>query len=566
MTCIKRREFLYQGARTTAAITLLGALGSKAHGFQQSPDASIEEFLSYSGNFSISGIELRHLGKLKEIYAARNFAPLWSVNGTATTTSMEITRKLLNSNSVGLEPTKYYGRLLYQLAANQDSGQFLKYELLLTDSLYTYFGDLAHGALAQPSRKAGWRLEQSNIDVSGISNNFFNGESSYRQTIDQLQPSHPRYRSLLNALENHQAILAKGGWQQVPGGKSLQLGDRDPRTAMLRERLIASSDIKYSGYFDINEFDSMVESGVIEFQKRHGLEADGVVGPKTLQEINVPIQERITQLQTNIDRWRWLPRELGYSNITVNTAGYDMELVVNGGTAARMKVIVGTRKNKTPLFSDTMEHLVFNPSWYVPKSIIRELLPKEMEQPGWFDKNNFEVTSASSGTPVSPSSVNLDEDYFVSNYRVRQRPSEKNALGKLKFMFPNQYNIYLHDTNAKSLFDKSQRAFSHGCVRLEKPRELAKVLLEADGRSHAEIDSYLIHENTKKVVLNSPLPVHITYQTAWVDDSGNTHFRDDIYHHDRHARQQILNSKPIYAEAELKALASTGLTLVSNTY
>lgn len=566
MTCIKRREFLYRSATTTAALSLASAFGSVAHGFQQSPDSSIEDFLSYSGNFSVGGIELRHLNKLKEVYAARNYVPLWSVNETATSTSMEITRKLLSSHQAGLDPTKYYGRLLYQLAANQDSDHFLKFELLLTDSLHTYFGDLAHGALEQPSRKAGWRLERSNIDVSGISNDFFNGDHSYSHTIERLQPTHPRYRNLLYALENHHAMLTQGGWQKIPGGKTLQLGDFHPRAAQLRERLIASGDIKYTGYFDINEFDSMVESGVIAFQERHGLEADGVVGPKTLEEINIPLRDRITQLQTNIDRWRWLPRDLGYSNITVNTAGYDMDVVINGGTAATMKVIVGTPKNNTPLFSDTMEHLVFNPSWYVPKSIIRELLPKEVAQPGWFNKNNFEVTSSSSGAPVSPSNVSLDTEHFVANYQVRQRPSEKNALGKLKFMFPNQYNIYLHDTNAKSLFEKSQRAFSHGCVRLEKPRELAKVLLEADGRSNAEIDSYLIHDSTKKVGLRTPLPVHLTYQTAWVDELGNTHFRNDIYHHDKHAVQQIRNSKQIYAEAELKALASTGLTVVSNTY
>ncbi len=566
MTCIKRRQFLHNSAKTAAALTIAGAASSTVHALQQSSGSEIKQFLSNSGNFSVGGIELQHISKLNEIYAARNYTSIWTENDIATHTSMEVTRKLLGSDSLGLQPTKYYGRLLYQLAANQNSGDFLRFELLLTDSLYTYFDDLAHGALEQPSTKTGWRLEKSTIDISSVSHGFFNGNVSFKQTVEKLQPTHPRYAGLINALYEHQSMLSQGGWVAIQPGSSLALGDSSPRVAQLRERLMESGDMGYRDYLSNIQFDTELEAGVIKFQQRHGLEADGVVGPKTLEEINVTLWDRITQLQINLDRWRWLPRNPGTSNITVNTAGYDMDITIDGHSAATMKVIVGTTKNKTPLFSDSMEHMVFNPSWYVPKSIVRELLPKEVSQPGWLDKNNFEVTTKSGGAKVSPSNVSLDAEYFVANYRVRQRPSEKNALGKLKFMFPNKYNIYLHDTNAKSLFAKAKRSFSHGCVRVEKPTELARMLLQSDGKSNAEIDSYLAHDGTKKVNLRTPLPVHLTYQTAWVDDSGVTHFRDDIYRHDQHAVKQIHNSKSLFAEAELKALASTGLEVVSNTY
>ena len=567
MTSIKRREFLHKSVLLTSAIVVNSVIGSNAQSNQYSElDNKIEQFLQNSSNFAVGGIELRHLNKLREIYSERKYAPLWSINGTVTSTSIEITKRMLASNLIGLDPAKYYGRLLFQFSANPGSDH-LKYELLLTDSLYTYFDDLAHGALEQPAPNKGWRLPKSNLDISDISKQFFNGEISFRQAVDQLQPSHARYKGLLQALKSHKWMQSTGGWPTIPTGKTLQIGDKDPRVAILTERLMSSGDLQYGNYRAINEFDTHIELALVNFQTRHGLEADGVLGPKTLIEMNVPISDRIAQLETNIERWRWLPRDLGYSNIIVNTAGYDMEFTANGTLKTAMKVVVGTQKNKTPLFSDSIKHMVFNPSWYVPKSIVRELHPKAMANPGWFEKNNFEVSSRSSGAIVSSQNISGDTEYFAANYLVRQRPGNNNALGRIKFMFPNKYSIYLHDTNAKSLFDHSQRAFSHGCVRLEKPFELAKALLGSDGRTNAEIDSNLLASNTRKVPLRTPLPIHLTYQTAWVDYTGITHFRNDIYQHDKDTIKQIKHNRPLYAEAEMRALSATGLTVVSaNTY
>ncbi len=563
---MKRRKFLLNTSKTVVAMALTCALGSAAQSRTNFDSDSIKRAFTDVNGFSFKGINLKNPQAIERIYAARGFAPLWSSGGTTTYTSKSISRKLLDSQEMGLEPTKYLGRLLHQLAANPDADQLLQFELVLTDSLYSYFDDLAHGILKPPGSQTAWKRRKAKFDSATMINEFFTGNRSFQETLKQLQPHHPRYSNLLHTLRHHQALQSAGGWRDIPTGRVLKPGDTSDRVPILRERLLVSGDLHSAGVFNTTEFDDMLVDGLKEFQLRHGLDADGILGAQTIRQLNVPLSTRIAQLQTNIDRWRWLPRDLGYSNILVNTAGYDLDVNIGGAVATSMKVIVGKPENKTPVFSDTLEHLVFNPSWYVPKSIAYELLEKESARPGWFRKNNFEIRQRSDNAVVAASNVSLDPDYFVSNYRVRQLAGRDNALGSLKFMFPNRYSVYMHDTNAKSLFSKSQRAFSHGCVRLEEPHKLATLLLEADGMSRQEIENLLVGERTKKVNLRTPLPVHMTYQTAWVDDYGRTHFRDDIYGFDKNAQRQLKTSKPKYAEAELEALSSTGLTVVINTY
>ncbi len=530
---------------------------------------SIEAFVRDQGNFSISGIQLRNRAAVERLYAARDYAPLWTTQSSPTYTSVVVSQRLANANMLGLQPSKYYGKLLNQLATNNTHDNPLQYEILLSDSIISYFDDLAHGSTLPPTAKAGWRLEKAQLNVEAITDGFFNGVKSLSETIDDLQPRHQRFAGLLQSLQQYQTLADNGGWLPVSRGPSIELGDNGDRVAQLRRRLLSSGDLQYNTATDQGYFDTELTEALIRFQRRHGLEADGVVGPKTLKALNVPIEERLAQLQLNLDRWRWLQRDLGHSNITVNTAGYEMDVTLGGSVAMNMNVIVGKPKHATPLFSDSMEHLVFNPSWYVPSSIAKKLLKKEAERPGYLQGSNFEVRAKSSNTPVPFNELtpfDKDPEFFSAKYWLRQLPGKENALGGLKFMFPNQYSIYLHDTNSPELFAESERAFSHGCVRLEQPGELARLLLSADGRTQSEIDTYEILNSTKKVNLRTPLPVHLTYQTAWVDDAGVTQFRDDIYDHDKHARAQLSDNQTTYASAEASAIALTGITLVSNLY
>ncbi|MEM7258555.1 MAG: L,D-transpeptidase family protein, partial [Pseudomonadota bacterium] len=542
---LPRRRFLAKAGFTFASILAANTLISAAHAVEIDGISAIEQFIVDRGNFSISGIELRNRAALEKIYQARNYAPLWTTTDHPTYTSVVVAQRLANASLLGLEPSKYYGRLLNQIATESYQSNLLEFEILMTDSIISYFDDLAHGATEPPSEEAGWLLKRARIDTGSIAQGFFNGEKSLSETIDELHPTHHRFNRLLNALHDYHAIADNGGWPKISKGASVTYGDRSPRIAELRQRLLASQDLQYNTSTDYELFDTELSEALIRFQTRHGLESDGVLGPNTLHALNVPVEERIAQLNLNLDRWRWLSRDLGYSNITVNTAGYEMDVTLHGAVAMNMNVIVGKPKHATPLFSDSMEHMVFNPSWYVPRSIARKLLKKEAKKPGYLASNNFEARDKSTNQPVAFSQLtpfDKDPEFFSAKYWLRQKPGDDNALGRLKFMFPNKYSIYLHDTNSPELFAESERAFSHGCVRLEQPEKLAELLLTSDGHSYSDIQHYQQLDTTKKVNLRNQLPVHLTYQTAWISDEGVLNFREDIYKHDRHALAQLDNN------------------------
>ena len=242
-----------------------------------------------------------------------------------------------------------------------------------------------------------------------------------------------------------------------------------------------------------------------------------------------------------------------------------MDVHLNHNHVTTMNVVVGKPKHRTPIFSDVMEYLVFRPSWHVPKSITRdELLPRERANPGYLENKNFVAVSLSSNQSVPISTLareDLETAEFTSRYRLRQKPGDTNALGSIKFMLPNQYSIYLHDTNAKSLFGKTSRAFSHGCIRLEDPEALARTLLSSDGQDADRIEDILQSSATKTVKLSKHIPVHMTYQTAWVDETGKTQFRKDIYDHDRYAISKYQRQRPVQAQKETRLLAQSGIVV-----
>jgi len=569
MTIKSRRELLIN-AGTFATLTLCPcAFSTIANAAQSGTLQSLQDFFERGNGSSIGGVNLRHKGPVYAIYRRRNFQPLWSEYGEPTFTSKAVQKKLGEAHLAGLQPSKYFSRLLHQLAATATPDRLVQYDLVMTDSLYTYFDDIAHGNLRQRSASPDWKLQASRVDVEAIASEFFSGNYSFQQTLRQLEPGHSRYHGLLNSLSEHLNMSTRGHWTRVPNGGALQLGDNSSRVALLKQRLLESGDLHFANFSDSRAFDVATTKALIEFQQRHGLDADGVLGPITLRELNVSLADRIAQIEVNLDRWRWLARSNGQPNIVVNLPGYDMELNINDQSVLDMKVVIGKTSKRTPLFSDVMEYMVVKPSWYVPKSIARDIALKERNKPGYLDRNNFEITSTRNNQTVSASSLapaDTIPENFVSNFRLRQRPGDNNALGNIKFMFPNKYNIYLHDTNAKGLFAKFRRAFSHGCIRLEKPFDLATALLQSDGRSRAEIESYFAANSTKKIHLRASVPVHLSYQTAWFDQQGRTHFRADIYNHDTGTQKKLKRVNAVYANAEGKSLARTGIKVVSNSY
>ena len=250
------------------------------------------------------------------------------------------------------------------------------------------------------------------------------------------------------------------------------------------------------------------------FQRRHGLEEDGVAGPATLAELNQRAEDHVRQIEVNLERWRWLPRDLGRRHVRVNIAAFRLDAVEDGRTALDMRVIVGKPYTRTPMFGSAMDAVIFNPSWYVPTSIaVHEILPKARKDPSYLRRGGYEVLSGS---------------------RIRQRPGPQNALGRIKFVFPNRFNVYLHDTPARTLFGRTVRTFSHGCIRIEKPADLAVWVLGGDDpRWTAEaVRAGVEAGRERRVALHEKVPVHVAYWTAWADERGTLRLGRDVYQRD----------------------------------
>ena len=353
------------------------------------------------------------------------------------------------------------------------------------------------------------------------------------------------FRGLDAGLAFYRTIEREGGWPAIPEGKALAAGVRDPRVPVLRQRLSITGD--YIGTeTDSDLFDAELKQAVIAYQNRNGMEADGVAGPKTVADMNVPVRTRIKQMEINRERWNRMPAALGERFVLVNMAGYELDVVEGETTVLTMKVIVGKGYTETPMFSDTIQYIEFNPYWNVPRSIAtKELVPEYVEKGiGAAEAQGFEVKRGDEVLPMS--AVNWNEHLGATKlpFLIRQRPGPANALGEMKFMFPNKNNVYLHDTNQRHLFAKTKRAFSHGCVRVEKPHELAAYLLAPNtmetGRdwSLPAVNDVVASKAHTTVPLKRQVPVHLAYMTAWMDEQGFIQFRPDIY-----GRDAILQSE-----------------------
>lgn len=329
----------------------------------------------------------------------------------------------------------------------------------------------------------------------------------------------------------------------------MERGHSGDRVALLRERLLATGDLTTNPKASATLFDEAAEQTVLKFQRRHGLEDDGIVGPATLEALNVSAGQRVRQIELNMERWRWLPQDLGDRHLLVNIAGFDLDVVAGGTTVLSMRVIVGRDYRRTPVFSDRVTYLVFSPYWHVPPSIaVQDILPALKKDPHYLEKKNVRVFRGSGSdvrevdsrsidwTKVGPSSF---------NYSFRQDPGPDNALGHVKFMFPNKFNVYLHDTPARELFHKTERAFSSGCIRIEKPGDLAELLLRDDPTwDRQRVRSAMGAGVEQTVRLRVPVPIHVLYWTAWVGEDGLLHFRKDIYGRDRRLDEALGESPP----------------------
>ena len=353
--------------------------------------------------------------------------------------------------------------------------------------------------------------------------------------FDRLVPSDPAYARLVEEKKRLQAIVASGGWgPKVPAGGVLRPGRKYKAVPKLRARLAAM------GYGDLGSskhYDETLLMVVKLFQARHGLNSDGVAGPATLGALNVSAERRLDQVVVNMERLRWLNHERGDRHIFVNLADFSMKVMDHGVPSFESRVVIGKtgRDFRTPEFSHVMTHMVINPYWHVPKSIARrEYLPLLKQDPMALANRGLHLYNRR-GRILDTSGADFSE-YSESNFpfSIKQPPGSRNALGRVKFMFPNKHNIYLHDTPAKKLFFKERRAYSHGCVRVQDPMALAEALIAPQkDDAGAYIQRLLAKSREITVNLQEPVPVHLTYRTAWIDDAGVAQYRSDVYGRDR---------------------------------
>jgi len=521
----------------------------------------------------------RHWKEVRAFYEKNGFQPAWVHDGKPSDQARALIAAIGKAETEGLSAGEYdlpdQGAVAAAASWNPlkkgvGEREALDLELRLSYAFAKYATHLASGRTDPKSVDSHWFVTPRKVDVAAVMKQAVDS-GKVEDALRALEPQHPQYERLRETLARYREIAARGGWPPLPAGTRVRLGSRSPQVALLRAHLVATGDMAETAAAPpagaaapsadsvrtrrpapagveaartsapaappAATFDHAVRDGLKHFQTRHGLNATGALDGPTLQALNVPVEARIEQLTLNMERWRWLPESLGERHILVNVPTFKLDVYENGQVVLPMRVVTGKKDNPTPIFMDKMENVVFSPYWNVPPDIARkETIPAAMRDPGYLSRNDMELVKGNH--VVSPWSVGWSA-VAAGNYTFRQRPGEKNALGHVKFLFPNQFDVYLHDTPADSLFARTERSFSHGCVRVEKPEELAQYVLRAQPEWTPERIHAAMHAGTEKwVSLKEPLPVYILYMTAWVDPDGAVEFREDIYGHDE--KQQKL--------------------------
>jgi murein L,D-transpeptidase YcbB/YkuD len=474
---------------------------------------------------------------VRAFYERRGYSLAWAGKGGEE--RADAFRAVLDgADREGLEPADY--------TIPGVAGESPALDLALTRTFIRFARDLSRGRV-DPSRiDRNWRATPRELDLAAALEDAIR-TGDFKAAAERLAPKHAAYAALRTELSRYRELAASGGWASVPDGPTLKpgIGAEPARLRALARRLEREGYLESDGESRGARYGPPLSGAVSAFQRRHGLDGDGVLGPRTLAALNVPVEARVRQIEINMERWRWLPNDMGDRHIFVNVPSFRLSLVERGRESLGMNVIVGKAGWSTPLFSDRMTHLILNPSWNVPHSIaVDEILPKLVQDPGYLKTKNFQVTRA--GVPVDPATVDWPK---VSArgfpYHLRQLPGPENPLGRVKFMFPNTFSVYLHDTPTGNLFRRSERAFSHGCIRIERPIDLAEHLLGPDPPWNRERILKAIASGSQQVIsLRRAVPVYILYWTAFVNTEGAIEFHHDLYNADRHLDAALAASRP----------------------
>ncbi len=533
---LTKLKFLY----CLAASICLGSIACKTNKKKPQRDITINKQTSFNPLFFDSASITQFLNihsnlqpfhtQYIDFYADRNFEFAWFDSTGLSEQAhnfFNLQNNYINSNE---DSSLFSAELngLYQaldkkpVAAILKSPRILEAELLLTGQFFKYAAKVYKGADIDAA-ELGWFIPRKKIDLTALLDSMMLKKSG---SPDLYAPLNPQYKALEQFLVKYIDLQKKDNGDTIPYlTKPLRLGDSTEMIGKIKQRLkLYESN---ANIIDGDIYDSAMLFSVQKFQQLLGIAVDGVIGNKMIAELNTPLRMRVQQLLVNMERMRWMPAANDSNYILVNIPEYKMHVFESAQPAYDMNVIVGSAANNSVIFNGNLKYIVFSPYWNIPESIVRnEIMPAMKKNPNYIAKHNMEIIGKSGGLPL-----------------VRQKPGVKNSLGLVKFLFPNNYSIYLHDTPNRNLFSQSSRSLSHGCIRLAEPVKFARYLLRNDTAvySHAVIDSLMHLEKEKWVTLKKSIPVFLVYFTAWVDKNGELNFRKDIYGHDKKMLTKLFN-------------------------
>jgi murein L,D-transpeptidase YcbB/YkuD len=477
---------------------------------------------------------------LADFYATNGNRLVWCDDtGKVQPSTETFINALKRSDEHGLHPEDYALSRLEALKARIEKGRLddasvarmADFDVLMTAAFFRYASDLSTGRMHPDEIRDDWHTNRPELDpVAKLAE--AQRSDKLAEILAALPPPHDGYARLCAALKTLREAEAAGGWPVIPEGPTLARGSNGPRVALLRQRLDEPAG---------DRFDGALADKLRSWQTRHGIEPDGELGGATLGALNVPVAQRIGEVELNLERWRWLPRTLGDPYVFVNIPAFDLALVRGSISAWRTRIVVGSAFTRTPVFSDRIVEVVVNPPWAVPESIaVNEYLPELRKNSKALERRGLRLLKGPEDNPVEvdPTTVDWDDvDEKEFPYRLRQDPGSNNALGRVKFQLTNDFQIYLHDTPARSLFDHLDRDLSHGCIRVEHPLELAPLVL--GDSSQSLLRAALEQPEERHLTVKPPVPIHIVYLTAWVDDAGALRFSPDVYEFDGPQRSAL---------------------------
>jgi len=475
---------------------------------------------------NISEAEQRERGAMVEFYAENGYRLLWVGKNGLNARASAAAKVIERAAEFDLRPANYPMPEAdgFSSAQGREAKWLADAEYRITRSVLAYARHAQSGHLNPRAISANLDVTPDTPDPLKVLGGLSSPDRDVADYLEGFHPTHPQFTGLLARLNDLRGQEQRAQ-VKIPDGDLIEPGDTHPHVPLVRKRLDMPAKQAPEAY------DETLVAAIEQFQKRNGLHVDGLIGPATRRALNMSPADKIDTLRVNLERWRWLPNGLGSRYVRVNIPEFKVRLFDDGETAFEERIVVGKPRHATPMFSDTMELVVFNPYWNVPYSIMKnEIVPVARRDPSYLTRRNINVVWRG-GRTIDPYRVDWQE-VDLGKVRLRQSPGQSNALGEVKFLFPNKHAVYLHDTPSKHLFNRSRRAYSHGCMRVRNPREFAAAIMGVEGWSQQGIARAIASGRNRAIRLKQDLPVHITYFTAAMSDDGGLRFFADIYQHD----------------------------------